>query len=128
MRHMEEIFGRGKDNLIALATLAQEPGEDIRPAVRTLDAMYEDGAFYAVTYRNTNKMRQIARSPQVAVAGCTEMFTASAVGEDWGWVLDPATRSCGKGCAPRSPRGMTWRTTSRTRTAAYWPSAWIKEY
>ena len=89
MRHMEEIFGRGKDNLIALATLAQEPGEDIRPAVRTLDAMYEDGAFYAVTYRNTNKMRQIARSPQVAVAGCTEMFTASAVGEDLGWVLDP---------------------------------------
>ena len=57
MRHMEEIFGHGKDNLIALATLAQEPGEDIRPAVRTLDAMYEDGAFYAVTYRNTNKMR-----------------------------------------------------------------------
>ena len=28
--------------------------------------IYEDGAFYAVTYRNTNTMRQIARSPQVA--------------------------------------------------------------
>ena len=66
MRHMEEIFGHGKDNLIALATLAQEEGEPVRPAVRTLDAIYEDGAFYAVTYRNTNKMRQIARSPQVA--------------------------------------------------------------
>lgn len=89
MRHMEEIFGHGKDNLIALATLAQGEGEPVRPAVRTLDAIYEDGAFYAVTCRNTNKMRQIARSPQVAVAGCTEMFTASAVGENLGWVLAP---------------------------------------
>ena len=34
-------------------------------------------------------MRQIARSPQVAVAGWTEMFTASAVGENLGWVLAP---------------------------------------
>ena len=89
MWHMEEIFGYGKDNLIALATLAQEPDEAVRPAVRTVDALYEDGTFYAVTHRNTKKMRQIARSPQVAVAGCTEMFTANAIGEDLGWILDP---------------------------------------
>ena len=89
MRHMEETFGHGKDNLIALATLVQEEGESVQPAVRTVDALYEDGVFYAVTYRNTNKMRQIARNPQIAVAGCTDMFTASATGEDLGWVLDP---------------------------------------
>lgn len=89
MRHMEETFGHGKDNLIALATLSQEPGETVRPAVRTVDALYEDGVFYAVAYRNTNKMRQIAHNPQIAVAGCTEMFTANANGEDLGWILDP---------------------------------------
>ena len=91
MRLLEETFGHGKDNLISVATIAREPGEDgcPRPVVRTVDAVYEDGAFYAVTSAQSNKMLQIAKNPQVSVAGCQEMFTASGMGENLGWALAP---------------------------------------
>lgn len=59
----------GKDSLIALATL-----EDGIPYVRTVDAVYIDGAFYVVTYSLSGKMRQIAKNPTVAISG--EWFTA----------------------------------------------------
>ena len=88
---LEEKFGNGKDNVISLGTIAREPGADgkPRPVVRSVDAYYEDGAFYAVTYGKSNKMLQIAQNPEVSVAGCLEMFTANGVGENLGWVLDP---------------------------------------
>lgn len=70
----------GKDSLIALATV-----EDGIPHVRTVDAVYIDGAFYAVTYALSGKMRQIARNPVVAISG--EWFTAHGVGENLGHVL-----------------------------------------
>ena len=91
LRLMEEKFGGGKDNLIALATLARESGANgmPRPVVRGLDAYYEDGAFYVVTYAQSNKMLQIAQNPEVSVAFCTEMFTASGTAENLGWVLAP---------------------------------------
>ena len=88
---MEEKFGNGKDNLIALATIAREPGENgsPRPVVRTVDAFYENGIFYVSTYGKSNKILQIAKNNEVSIAGCTEMFTASGIGENLGWVLDP---------------------------------------
>ena len=76
---MVERFGR--DTLLALATV-----EDGRPAVRTVDSYYLQGAFYTVTHALSNKMKQIAANPQVAV--CGEWFTAHGVGDNLGHVLD----------------------------------------
>lgn len=88
---LDEQFGNGKDNVISVGTIAREPSPDgkPRPVVRSVDAYYEDGVFYAVTYKKSNKMLQIAENPQVSVSGCLEMFTANGVGENLGWVLDP---------------------------------------
>ena len=72
----------GKDSLIALATVS-----DGIPHVRTVDAVYIDGAFYVVTYSLSGKMRQIAASPTVAISG--DWFTAHGVGENLGHVLLP---------------------------------------
>ena len=70
----------GKDSLIALAT-----SENNVPSVRTVDAVYIDGAFYVVTYTLSGKMQQIAKNPVVAVSG--DWFTAHGVGENLGHVL-----------------------------------------
>ncbi len=88
---LEEKFGNGKDNAVALATIAREPNADgkPRPVVRTVDAYYEDGVFYVTTYGNSNKMRQIADNAEVSIAASPEMFTASGIGENLGWILDP---------------------------------------
>lgn len=72
----------GKDSLMALATVS-----DGIPHVRTVDAVYLDGAFYVVTYALSGKMRQIAANPLVAISG--EWFTAHGVGENLGHVLLP---------------------------------------
>ncbi|MGC6174591.1 pyridoxamine 5'-phosphate oxidase family protein [Lacrimispora sp. 38-1] len=88
---LEEKFGGGKDNVISLATIAREPGNDgtPRPVVRSVDAYYEDCTFYVVTNAKSNKMQQIDQNQEVSVAGCLEMFTANGVAENLGWVLDP---------------------------------------
>ncbi|MGN0814118.1 MAG: pyridoxamine 5'-phosphate oxidase family protein [Candidatus Coproplasma sp.] len=54
----------GKDSLIALAT-----SKDNVPSVRRVNAHYEDGAFYVITYALSNKMNQIESNPCVAIAG-----------------------------------------------------------
>ncbi|MDY4138800.1 MAG: pyridoxamine 5'-phosphate oxidase family protein [Eubacteriales bacterium] len=74
---MKERFG--KDSLIALATL-----DGTRPSVRTVDALYVDGAFYVITHALSSKMKQIAANPAVAVSG--EWFTGHGVGENIGHV------------------------------------------
>ncbi|WP_461197496.1 hypothetical protein [Enterococcus sp. N249-2] len=58
---IEEKFGKGKDNLISLATIACEPGSKgmPRPVVRDVDAYYEKGVFYVSTHENSNKIKQI---------------------------------------------------------------------
>ena len=88
---IEEKFGGGKDNVISLATIAREPGANgkPRPIVRSVDAYYEDATFYVTTYGLSNKMKQIGENSEVSIAGCMEMFTASGIGENLGWVLDP---------------------------------------
>lgn len=78
-RLMDERFGH--DNPISVATL-----DGNRPSVRTVDGYYEDGAFYAVTYALSGKMRQIQANPQVAI--CGEWFTAHGVGENLGHVRE----------------------------------------
>lgn len=88
---VNDVFGNGKDNLIAVATIARESGEGgmPRPVVRCVDAFYEDGVFYSVTNAMSNKMLQVAENKEVSVASCQEMFTANGVAENIGWVLDP---------------------------------------
>ena len=76
----------GKDSLIALATM-----DHGIPSVRTVDAVYIDGAFYVVTYGLSGKMQQISKNPVVAV--CGEWFTAHGIGENLGHVLREENRS-----------------------------------
>ena len=68
----------GKDSLIALATAI-----DNIPCVRTVDAFYENGAFYVLTHGLSNKMKQIAHNPTVALSG--EWFTAQGRGINLGY-------------------------------------------
>ena len=75
----------GKDSLLALATAA-----DNRPYVRTIDAYYENGSFYAITYALSGKMQQIARNPAVAL--CGEWFTADGTAENMGWFRKPENK------------------------------------
>ena len=77
---LQERFG--KDSLIALATCVEN-----RPHVRTVDAYYEDGAFYIITYALSGKMKQLAENPAAAVAG--DWFTGNGVGEDLGYFGKP---------------------------------------
>lgn len=51
---MDERFG--KDNVISLATSAENV-----PYVRCVNAYYEDGAFYIITYALSNKMKQMEK-------------------------------------------------------------------
>lgn len=73
---MNERFG--KDNIIALATV-----ENGIPFVRNVDAFYENGSFYIITYALSNKMKQIAQNPVVAISG--EWFTAHGKGINLGY-------------------------------------------
>ena len=72
---MTERFG--KDTVIALATVEQEV-----PYVRKVNAYYEDGSFYIITYALSNKIKQIEKNPNVAIAG--EWFTAHGRGKNLG--------------------------------------------
>ena len=68
----------GKDTVIALATV-----EDGVPYVRSVNAYYENGAFYIITYALSNKMRQIENNPIVAISG--EWLTAHGKGINLGY-------------------------------------------
>lgn len=39
------------------------------PYVRNVNTFYEDGVFYVLTYGKSEKMKQIAVNPDVAIAG-----------------------------------------------------------
>ena len=71
-----------KDSLLALATACNNV-----PAVRTVDAVYDGGAFYVVTHGLSGKMQQIAQNPTIAL--CGEWFTGQGVAENLGHVLLP---------------------------------------
>jgi general stress protein 26 len=76
---MIERFGH--DTLISLATW-----DGNRPSVRMVNSFYEDGAFHTITYALSNKMKQIALHPEVAL--CGEWFNAHGIGENLGYVQD----------------------------------------
>ena len=78
--HAEEIMASrfGKDTVIALATV-----DHGIPYVRYVNAYYENGSFYTITYALSNKMKQIVANPAVAIAG--EWFTAHGRGVNLGW-------------------------------------------
>lgn len=73
---MKERFG--KDNVLALATTSGG-----NPYVRYVNAYYEEGAFYIITYGLSNKMRHIEENPAVAIAG--DWFTAHGTGINLGY-------------------------------------------
>ena len=75
-RILTERFG--KDTVIALATTENET-----PYVRYVNAYYENGAFYIITYALSNKMKHIEKHPAVAIAG--EWFTAHGKGINLGY-------------------------------------------
>lgn len=68
----------GKDTVIALATT-----ENGAPYVRSVNAYYENKAFYVITYGLSNKMRQIEKNPLVAISG--DWFTAQGEGHNLGY-------------------------------------------
>lgn len=78
-RIMNDRFN--KDSLIALATL-----NGGTPDVRAVNSYYENGSFYIITYVLSNKMKQIAENPIVAI--CGDWFTGHGIGENLGWILD----------------------------------------
>lgn len=73
---MNERFGR--DTVIALATVEHET-----PYVRNVNAYYENGSFYVITYALSNKMKQMEKNANVAIAG--DWFTAHGKGENLGY-------------------------------------------
>ena len=73
---MVERFG--KDSLISLATV-----KDNIPYVRTVDAFYDDGSFYVLTYALSGKMKQIEYNPNVAISG--DWFTGRGKGISLGY-------------------------------------------
>lgn len=68
----------GKYNVIALATT-----EDGVPYVRSVNAFYENGAFFVITHRLSNKMKQVEKNSTVAISG--EWFTAHGKGINLGY-------------------------------------------
>ncbi len=79
-REIEKIMVErfGKDTVIALATT-----ENGLPYVRYVNAYYENGAFYIITYALSGKMRQIESNPAIAIAG--DWFTAHGRGVNLGY-------------------------------------------
>ena len=73
---MKERFG--KDTVIALATVKND-----MPYVRYVNAYYENGAFYIITYALSNKIRHLENNPVIAIAG--EWFTAHGRGVNLGY-------------------------------------------
>lgn len=68
----------GKDTIIALATIGEG-----RPYVRNVNAYYENSAFYVITHGLSNKMKQIEKNPEIAIAG--DWFTAHGEGKNLGY-------------------------------------------
>ncbi len=65
---LEELFGR--DCQFALATSKAHV-----PSVRIVDTFYDDGAFYMVTYRTSQKAVEICANERVAL--CDQLFRFS---------------------------------------------------
>ena len=71
-----------KDSLISIATVDKTG----KPWVRTVDAIYINGAFYTITHNSTNKMKHINNNPVVAI--CGEWFSGHGKAESLGYILN----------------------------------------
>ena len=80
-REAEDILSErfGRDSVISLAT-----AEENMPHVRSVNAFYEDGAFYILTYALSGKMKQLEKNPAAAL--CGEWFTAHGIAENLGYI------------------------------------------
>ena len=78
---MSDRFGH--DTLLALATVDSTG----MPSVRTVNAFYENGAFYIITYALSSKMQQIRQNSAVAV--CGDWFSAHGIASCLGYVCAP---------------------------------------
>lgn len=89
MKLLEELCGNDKEEVIALATisLTTSSSGSARPAVRMVCAYYEDGAFYVSTDARKNKMLEIEKNNEVAIAGMG-WYTFQSKAENLGWVKD----------------------------------------
>lgn len=76
-----------KDSLISIATV-DETG---KPWVRTVDAIYIDGAFYTITNATTNKMKHINENPVVAI--CGEWFSGHGKAKSLGYIRDESNKN-----------------------------------
>lgn len=81
---MKDLFGR--DYPIALAT-----SKDNVPSLRVVDIYYEDGAFYVVTYRNSQKVQEILTNPSVAL--CNEFYRFTGKAYDIGHPLEDKNKA-----------------------------------
>ena len=77
---MEELFA--KDCQFALATV-----KDNVPSVRVVDTFYDDGAFYIVTYSQSQKAQEIASNENVSL--CCELYRFSGTARNIGHPLNP---------------------------------------
>ncbi len=68
----------GKDTVIALETI-----ENGIPYVRYVNAYYENGTFYLITYALSNKIKHIENNSTIAIAG--EWFSAHGKGINLGY-------------------------------------------
>ena len=64
--------------MIALATT-----DDGVPCVRYVNAYYENGSFFVITYALSDKMKHMGKNPVVAIAG--DWFTAHGMGINLGY-------------------------------------------
>lgn len=89
LKLMDELCGNDKEEVIALATMSLSTGSDgsPRPAVRMVCAYYEDGAFYVSTDSTKNKMLEIEKNNEIAIAGMG-WYTFQGKAENLGWVKD----------------------------------------
>ena len=55
-----------------------------RSHVRAVNAYYENGAFYIITYGLSNKMKQLEKNSNVGI--CGDWFTGHGKGVNLGWV------------------------------------------
>lgn len=68
------------DSLISVATVDNNG----TPWVRTVDAIYINGAFYTITHNSTNKMKHISENHIVAI--CGEWFSGHGKAESLGYI------------------------------------------
>ena len=78
LKAMARLYGQ--DVPMSLAT-----AEGDKPDIRVVDVYFLDGAFYAVTHGKSNKMREIANNPNVALNHM--LFVARGAAESIGHPL-----------------------------------------